>query len=289
MRRLVPWPIETGTFFVQKISMSAQDAAANVSAEDAASLESLPQQPTGIRYWLHHIRYLTNNLPRDESIAHEYHLYLQQRAKDHAQCQQWKHELINSSPVVSFMIQELAKLGCKMDIEKDLRCTECDERKSGGFMPPTLSPEEDMPIVHDVVSVEERKVGCVSNVHRSPGGIILCQNRLTSRLHTEDTLAHELIHVYDYCRFKMNWLDLKHHACAEIRAASLSGDCRYTREFMRGFGGKFVKQHQECVRRRAVLSVSQNPNCKTKEDAERAVDEVFEACFADTRPFDEIY
>lgn len=45
---------------------------------------------------------------------------------------------------------------------------------------------------------------------------------------------------------------------------------------------------QTCVRRRAILSVAANPNCKSKEDAERAVNEVWESCFADTRPFDEV-
>ena len=43
-----------------------------------------------------------------------------------------------------------------------------------------------------------------------------------------------------------------------------------------------------CVRRRAILSVSANPNCSSKEVAEKAVNEVWKSCFADTRPFDEV-
>ena len=31
-----------------------------------------------------------------------------------------------------------------------------------------------------------------------------------------------------------------------------------------------------------------NPNCQNKEFAERAVNEVWESCFNDTRPFDEV-
>lgn len=46
--------------------------------------------------------------------------------------------------------------------------------------------------------------------------------------------------------------------------------------------------NQACVRRRAILSVTANPNCKTKEDAEKAVNEVWESCYSDTRPFDEV-
>jgi mitochondrial inner membrane protease ATP23 len=32
-----------------------------------------------------------------------------------------------------------------------------------------------------------------------------------------------------------------------------------------------------------------NPECKSKEEAEHAVDDVWMSCKADTRPFDEIY
>lgn len=94
----------------------------------------------------------------------------------------------------------------------------------------------------------------------------------------------------------------------KIRANSLSGDCRWSRELRRGFVA-FSKQHQvrtsaeairapqlnpahgfpqECVRRRAVISVRNNPACPDDAAAERAVNEVWESCFNDTRPFDEV-
>ena len=37
-----------------------------------------------------------------------------------------------------------------------------------------------------------------------------------------------------------------------------------------------------------MLSVQSNPACNSREDAERAVNEVWESCFNDTRPFDEV-
>jgi inner membrane protease ATP23 len=94
------------------------------------------------------------------------------------------------------------------------------------------------------------------------------------------------------------------HALPQIRANSLSGDCSWGREIQRGILS-FSKQHQvgtrdllhhanaktisqTCVRRRAVMSVMANPNCPDKESAERAVNEVWESCFNDTRPFDEV-
>ena len=45
---------------------------------------------------------------------------------------------------------------------------------------------------------------------------------------------------------------------------------------------------QACVRRRALISVRANPACPNDEAAERAVNEVWESCFNDTRPFDEV-
>lgn len=33
----------------------------------------------------------------------------------------------------------------------------------------------------------------------------------------EDTLAHELVHAFDHCRFKVDWGNLRHHACSEVR------------------------------------------------------------------------
>jgi len=42
------------------------------------------------------------------------------------------------------------------------------------------------------------------------------------------------------------------------------------------------------VRRRAILSVTANPNCKSREEAELVVNQVWESCWPDTRPFDEV-
>lgn len=86
----------------------------------------------------------------------------------------------------------------------------------------------------------------------------------------------------------MNWLDVKQHACSEVRASNLSGDCHWVNELFRGYGFRFENGHQKCVRRRAELSTAMNPRCKDKDDARKAVDSVFGQCFKDTRPFDDI-
>lgn len=104
-------------------------------------------------------------------------------------------------------------------------------------------------------------------------------------------MTHEMVHAYDYLRFKVDFEthDLRHAACTEIRASSLSGECRFWREFWHRAQWKVTYQHQECVRRRAAISVSKRPNCKDDVEAAKVVNEVWDSCFADTRPFDEIY
>jgi len=171
-------------------------------------------------------------------------------------CEQQKDYLMNYSPIVVFMLKHLKLSGCEVP-PSNILCAPCDQTRAGGFAP-------------------------------DPGAVVLCSGHFFSQQHMESTIVHELIHMYDHCRFKVDWANLRHHACSEIRANSLSGDCRYTRELTRGFV-RFSKQHQACVRRRAIESVVANPACPSEAAAERAVNEVWESCFNDTRPFDEIY
>jgi len=46
---------------------------------------------------------------------------------------------------------------------------------------------------------------------------------------------------------------------------------------------------QACIRRRAILSAGANSACPDAASAERAVNEIWESYFSDTRPFDEVH
>lgn len=145
---------------------------------------------------------------------------------------------------------------------------------------------------------------------RPPDGVVLCHNHLPRASDARAALVHELVHAYDHCRGKnLDWSDCDHHACSEVRAAALSGDCSFGSEAARGNWG-LRAQAQACARRRAALSVAMNPACgggnggirnssspglgaafggsnsSNNKKAREAVDRVFEACFADTAPFD---
>eukprot|EP01135_Chromosphaera_perkinsii_P012001 Nk52_evm9s2568 gene=Nk52_evmTU9s2568 len=185
--------------------------------------------------------------------------------KQKAQCEKWRDNACRSNPLVRHMLKALEKAGCEFKA-KHLICEPCtragaegDQQVAGGF-------------------VADR-------------GVVLCEESLFSQTLVEETLIHELIHAFDHCRAKVDWADCRHHACSEIRAANLSGDCRFVREFQKlnVRVGKWSKMHQECVRRRAELSVSLNPNCQRyPNQAKRSVDAVWETCFKDRAPFGRI-
>jgi inner membrane protease ATP23 len=61
------------------------------------------------------------------------------------------------------------------------------------------------------------------------------------------------------------------------------------REFWTRSNWNLTQQHQNCVRARAVRSVMARPACKDDVHAVKVVNEVWDSCFSDTRPFDEIY
>ncbi len=61
------------------------------------------------------------------------------------------------------------------------------------------------------------------------------------------------------------------------------------REFFTRGQWKVTRQFQECVKRRAVLSLMGRPACRDDAHAAQLVNDVWDSCFTDTRPFDEIY
>ncbi|CAG62785.1 uncharacterized protein GVI51_M10571 [Nakaseomyces glabratus] len=217
-------------------------------------------------WWRRTMQYQTGlGLTADEKARYEKDYAVYNREKQCKSCYEYRDWMLKYSPTVRFMIQQISKLNGNASDGKVLNfdeskiiCDECPDWKSGGFHPEI--------------------------------GILLCQNRLKDKWHLEDTLSHELVHYFDNLKWQIDWLNLKQHACSEIRASALSGECRFSREFARlGFSMNFGRGHQDCAKRRAIISVMGNPNCKDKEHATKVVEEVWDSCFYDTRPFEEIY
>lgn len=108
-----------------------------------------------------------------------------------------------------------------------------------------------------------------------------------------DSLSHELLHAYDVCRIKFDKNSCTHVACAEVRAANLSGECRPLREFLRlkilppplnYDGSHFRGHHMKCVKRRVHASLKESPACSSSK-IDEVLESVFKSCLSDTAPF----
>lgn len=147
-----------------------------------------------------------------------------------------------------------------------------------------LCPQAGCAVGREFIQVEHCDAA-VGGGFRVPDGVVICHNHLSSAEEVSHALTHELIHAYDHCRgADLDWTRCEHHACSEVRSATLSGDCNWKMEFFRG-NFALAAQHRACVRRRAEISVGMNPHCRGLR-AKVAVDAVFDRCFADTAPFD---
>lgn len=113
-------------------------------------------------------------------------------------------------------------------------------------------------------------------------------------MEVSDAVCHELIHHYDHVTGR---LQPQHQgsleACtalarSEIRAAALSGDCKFTRELLRGNLFPISRHLQLCAKRRASLSIMNALECTEVVDKQSIIEAVFEEAFNDTMPFPEI-
>jgi len=176
----------------------------------------------------------------------------------HARCKEML-EKARLTAKVGILEKAMDDLGCKLP-ESFFKCSTCEPNEAiiGGFV---TDAEKDRQVVV-----------CEDNVAKFH----------VSQSHVDKTVAHELIHAYDHCRANIDWSNCLHIACAEVRAANLSGDCHMTSEIDRmnlGIRGQGAK----CVRRRALLSVQAHPECTAI--AKQALEQVFDGCYKDRSPF----
>ncbi|KAL8695613.1 MAG: hypothetical protein Q9224_003296 [Gallowayella concinna] len=194
-----------------------------------------------IARWTNYFRLLTDRMSYEGTLQWKKDRDIRNEKADCATCEKQRDYLLTYSPVIRFMRQNINKLGGDLNSD-NIRCRRCDALQGGGF--------------------------------EKSYGIILCANNMRNQGHVEDTIAHEMVHAYDQLRFDVQLdTNLRHAACSEIRASTLSGECRWLREFWTKGQYKFTQQFQEC----------------DDVQAAKVVNEVWDSCFPDTRPFDEVY
>ncbi|CAL1539910.1 unnamed protein product [Lymnaea stagnalis] len=159
-----------------------------------------------------------------------------------------------SNPKVKLMVGALESYGCPVEFSRHISCEPCLGTVSGGFDPKSMQ-------------------------------VVVCQNNVRNTDICCNVLAHELLHAFDFCRAKVNFENLRHLACTEIRAANMF-HCSLGAAINSGEASVFniKERHQLCVKNKALQSIMLVRNV-TKLEAMTIVDEVFDRCYNDTEPF----
>lgn len=172
---------------------------------------------------------------------------------DKIRCERNVYKCIKTSPLVRLMMGALKSSGCAVDIRRHIACEECSYTVSGGYDP----------------------------VYNQ---IVICHNTATSKGLVQGVLTHEMIHMFDYCRNKLDFKNVDHLACTEIRAANLT-HCSFMSAWLQGDASifNFKEAHKTCVKNKAMGSVLAVRDI-TKEKASEAIERVFSKCYADLEP-----
>jgi len=176
---------------------------------------------------------------------------------EHRRCEEKVISEIVSNPCVKLMFLALKKNGCPVELSRHISCEPCHGRLKGGFDSKN----------NQIVLCEDSSFSYSSSFGR--------------------VLTHELVHALDHCTRRVDWDDLEHLACAEVRAANLT-DCSPTRALLRDFPGplrRLKAGHRECVLDKASRSVSAIRPRDSKETVARTVENVFKSCFHYVAPF----
>nr|XP_042907917.1 mitochondrial inner membrane protease ATP23 homolog [Parasteatoda tepidariorum] len=93
-----------------------------------------------------------------------------------------------------------------------------------------------------------------------------------------------MVHMFDFCRANIDFRNVDHLLCTEIRAANLM-HCSFLSAMTMGAASliRIRKQHQECVKKKALASVAAVRDL-TPEEAQAALDRVFTKCYNDLEP-----
>ncbi|XP_034952471.1 mitochondrial inner membrane protease ATP23 homolog [Chelonus insularis] len=168
-------------------------------------------------------------------------------------CEKKLYDCIKTHPLVKLMMGALKSSGCSMDLRRHFSCEECDPSVTGGY-----DPEMNQ--------------------------IVICQNSSKSKGMIASVLVHEMIHMFDYCKNNLDFKNIDHVACTEIRAANFTY-CSFLSGWFEGDASlrDFRKKHRECVKRRAAISVLASRKT-TEEEALAAVERVFDKCYNDMEP-----
>jgi len=133
---------------------------------------------------------------------------------DRFKCEENVYWCVKNGPLVKLMMGALKSSGCPIDLRRHISCEVCDPTVTGGYDPKLNQ-------------------------------IVVCQNMARNKSMVHGVLTHEMIHMFDYCNNDMDFRNVDHLACTEIRAANLA-HCSFLSAMFQGDASPFnVKEaHQ---------------------------------------------
>ncbi|CAG2101341.1 unnamed protein product [Medioppia subpectinata] len=169
-------------------------------------------------------------------------------------CEKRVNDVIESSPLVKLMMSAMKSHGCEVNIRRHISCECCSDAVTGGYDPQLNQ-------------------------------VVVCQNRIWNKGIIRGILAHEFLHMFDYCRTKFDFNNLEHIACSEIRAANLF-HCSMISSMLLGTTRPWnvAKTHANCVKSKAVGSIMAARKDLSPDEAWSIVDKVFDKCYNDLEP-----
>lgn len=182
--------------------MASEKATTPDAATRAPTITSTPSPAHDESWytWSSFFSILTGRASQDEMRKYFHVRGLKHEAADCARCDERRDWLLEYSPVVRFMREQVEKMGGEFD-KSNISCKRCDTMAGNG-------PSAGM--------------------FSSDNGITLCANHLRNRGHQEDVMAHEMVHAYDFLRFKYDKNNLRHYACTEVSSDILLFYPRWT-------------------------------------------------------------
>ena len=156
---------------------------------------------------------------------------------------------IQSSPFIRLMLAGLKDAGCTVTPHRHMVCEPCSPEVSGGY---------------------DQKMN----------QLLICSNMCLTPQKVEEILAHELVHLYDFCTSNLDLTRNDHLACTEVRAANLT-HCKS--QFYDTVTRLQWTSHTDCVKRKAANSVRVIKRISQSE-ALSIVENVFTKCYRDLEP-----
>lgn len=151
---------------------------------------------------------------------------------DKMKCERNVWWCVKNSPLVKLMMGALKSSGCPIDIRRHISCEVCDPSVTGGYDPVTNQ-------------------------------IVVCQNMARKEGMVQGVLTHEMIHMFDYCTNNLDFKNIDHLACTEIRAANLA-HCSFLSACAQGDASPFnVKQAHQVGSLCLETVVLTNISCRT--------------------------